>query len=417
MSDAATPRAGAIATASVAGPAEARAAVRQRWLVFGLCAATMFTEGYDAQFMGSVVPGISDDWGIPAGDLWPTLSAGLVGLMLGAFFIAPLADNYGRRRLIIYSVGVFGVLTIASVFATTITEMAILRLLTGLGLGGAMANTTALTAEFSPPHRRAFYVAMMFCSFSLGASFGGFVAAELMPAYGWESIFLLCGIMAIALLPVLIALLPESLIKEDARLTIPAAKLFSDGRSRFTILIWIIFFANLMELYILTSWLPTTIRAQGVDLYWAQIATAVLQLSGIAGAFALAPLVDRYGPRFVLPAAFLTAALSVALLGFSATSVAVILIAAVGVGMGTVGAQNCNNGIAAKFYPTEIRATGVGWALAVGRIGSIIGPAVGGLLLATGPDAIFVFAMIPPLVAAAAYLVMGNPKELSNHDA
>ena len=87
MSDAATPRAGAIATASVAGPAEARAAVRQRWLVFGLCAATMFTEGYDAQFMGSVVPGISDDWGIPAGDLWPTLSAGLVGLMLGAFFI------------------------------------------------------------------------------------------------------------------------------------------------------------------------------------------------------------------------------------------------------------------------------------------------------------------------------------------
>src|ERR1700752_1825797 len=124
MSDAATPRAGAIATASDPGPEEALAAVRQRWLVFGLCAATMFTEGYDAQFMGSVVPGISDNWGIPAADLWPTLSAGLVGLMLGAFFIAPLADNYGRRRLIIYSVAVFGVLTIASVFATTITEMA-----------------------------------------------------------------------------------------------------------------------------------------------------------------------------------------------------------------------------------------------------------------------------------------------------
>jgi MFS transporter, AAHS family, 4-hydroxybenzoate transporter len=412
MSDAVTPRAGAISTAA----GEARPAVRQRWLVFGLCAATMFTEGYDAQFMGSVVPGISDNWGVAAGDLWPTLSAGLVGLMLGAFFIAPLADNYGRRRLIIYSVAAFGILTIASVLATNITEMAIFRLLTGLGLGGAMANTTALTAEFSPPNRRAFYVAMMFCTFSLGASFGGFVSAELMPAYGWESIFLLCGIMAVVLLPFLIALLPESLIKEDARLTIPAAKLFSDGRTRFTILIWIVFFANLMELYILTSWLPTTIRAQGVDLYWAQIATALLQLSGIAGAFALAPLVDRFGPRFVLPAAFLTAALSVALLGFSGTSVAIILIAAVGVGIGTVGAQNCNNGIAAKFYPMEIRATGIGWALAVGRIGSIIGPAVGGLLLASGPDAIFVFAMIPPIVAATAYLVMGNPKELSNHE-
>ncbi len=118
----------------------------------------------------------------------------------------------------------------------------------------------------------------------------------------------------------------------------------------------------------------------------------------------------------MLPLAFLTAAVSVATLGLSGSSLALTLLAAIGVGAGTVGAQNCNNGIAAKFYPTEMRATGIGWALAVGRIGSIIGPAVGGLLLATGPDAIFVFAMVPPLVAAAAYLVMGNPKELSSHE-
>jgi len=413
MSDAVTPHAGAIE----AGTDESRSAVRQRWLVFGLCAATMFTEGYDAQFMGSVVPGIATDWGVAPGTLWPTLSAGLVGLMLGAFFIAPLADNFGRRRLIVYSVAAFGALTIVAVIAQSITEMVIFRFLIGLGLGGAMANTTALTAEFSPPHRRAFYVAMMFCFFSLGASFGGFISAALMPLYGWESIFLVCGIMAVALLPFLIFLLPESLIKEDARLTIPFGKLFADGRSRFTVLIWIIFFANLMELYIITSWLPTTLNDKGIDLVWANIAVGLLQLGGIAGAFALAPLVDRYGPRLVLPAAFVTAAVSVAILGLSGTSVALTLIAAIGVGMGTVGAHNCNNGIAAKFYPTEIRATGVGWALAVGRIGSIIGPAVGGLLLATGPEAIFIFAMVPPLVAGAAYLVMGNPPELSNHDA
>ncbi len=413
MSDAATPRVGAMATAAE----DARSVARQRWLVFGLCAATMFTEGYDAQFMGSVVPGIAADWGVAPGTLWPTLSAGLVGLMLGAFFIAPLADNYGRRRLIIYSVAAFGVLTIASVLATNMTEMVIFRLLTGLGLGGAMANTTALTAEFSPPHRRAFYVAIMFCSFSLGASFGGFVSAALMNDYGWRSIFLVCGIMAVALLPFLIMKLPESLIKENAKLTIPFAKLFEDGRSRFTILIWIIFFANLMELYILTSWLPTTLNNKGLDLFWANIAVGMVQLGGVGAAFVLALLVDRHGPRIVLPAAFLTAALSVAILGLSGASIVLVLLAAIGVGAGTVGAQNCNNGIVAKFYPMEIRATGVGWSLAVGRIGSIIGPAVGGLLLATGPDAIFVFAMIPPLVAATAYLVMGNPKELSTHDA
>ena len=111
MSEAVTPHAGAVA----GGATEPRSAVRQRWLVFSLCAATMFTEGYDAQFMGSVVPGIATEWGVPAGTLWPTLSAGLFGLMLGAFFIAPLADNYGRRRVIIGSVAVFGILTIVSV--------------------------------------------------------------------------------------------------------------------------------------------------------------------------------------------------------------------------------------------------------------------------------------------------------------
>ena len=401
----------------------AAGSARIRWLTFALCAATMFTEGYDAQFIGSVVPGptgLAATFGIAPGAMWPALSAGLVGLMLGAFFIAPLADTYGRRRLILYSVAGFGLLTIASVFATSLSEMVILRFLTGLGLGGAMANTTALTAEFSPPEKRATAVAIMFCSFSLGAAFGGFVAASFMEDYGWESVFLFCGIMAVVLMPFLIAALPESLpAKSGARATIPAGKLFAQGRARVTILLWIIFFANLMELYIITSWLPITINAQGVDLRWAQIATALVQIGGIGGAFALAPLVDRYGPKFVLSAAFVSAALSIVTLAVAGTSVALTLGAAVVLGIGTVGAQNCNNGLAAKFYPTEIRATGIGWALGVGRIGSIIGPAVGGLLLATGFDiqTIFVVAAVPPLVAATAYLAMGRPRALKGEEA
>jgi len=255
--------------------------------------------------------------------------------MVGAFCIAPLADSFGRRWLVIYSVLAFGLLTIASVISQSLTEMVIFRFLTGLGLGGAMANTIALTAEFSPPEKRASAVAIMFCSFSLGAGFGGWVSAELIPAFGWESVFLFCGTMAVLLLPFLILYMPESLPrKDDARLSIPFGKLFSDGRSRITILLWIIFFANLMELYILTSWLPTTINAQGVDLYWAQIATALVQVGGIAGAFTLAPLVDRYGPSLVLAAAFGTAALSIVVLGLAGTSVAVTLIAAFGCGLG-----------------------------------------------------------------------------------
>jgi AAHS family 4-hydroxybenzoate transporter-like MFS transporter len=388
---------------------------RLHWIAISLCAATMFVEGYDAQFMGSVVPGIARDWGVSPASITPALASGLVGLMLGAFFIAPLADNFGRRRIILYSVASFGLLTIASIWAQSLLPMVVLRFLTGLGLGGAMANTTALTAESSPPEKRASAVAIMFCAFSLGAGFGGFVAAGLMQDYGWESVFLVCGAMAVVLLPFLIVAMPESLPKKtDARLTIPAGKLFREGRARMTILFWIIFFANLMELYILTSWLPTTINARGVELRWAQIATALVQIGGIAGAFTLAPLVDRFGPQRVLAAAFLSAAFSVGILGLAGTSVALTLGMSFILGIGTVGAQNCNNGVAAKFYPTPIRATGVGWALAVGRIGSIVGPTVGGVLLATKVDirTIFLFAAVPPLVAAAAYLAMGRQPSL-----
>jgi AAHS family 4-hydroxybenzoate transporter-like MFS transporter len=421
-------------TEAISGAVRAGGESRLRWITFGLCALTMFTEGYDAQFIGSVVPGstgLAAEFGIAPGAMWPALSAGLVGLMLGAFFVAPLADSLGRRRLIIFSVGVFGVLTIASVFAGSLTEMAVYRFLTGLGLGGAMANTTALTAEFSPPERRAAAVAIMFCSFSLGAAFGGFISASLLETHGWESVFLFCGIMAVLLLPLLILFLPESLpAKPDGRVTIPAGKLFSDGRTRITILLWVIFFANLMELYIISSWLPTTIGEQlrascppsGAEVEacaqqavrWANTATGLFQIGGIAGAFMLSPLVDRYGPKWVLPLSFLSAAVFIAALSVAGASVALSLVLGFLLGIGTVGAQNCNNGIAAKFYPTEIRATGIGWALAVGRSGSILGPAVGGLLLSTGFDirAVFLVATIPPLVAAGAYLVMGNPKSL-----
>jgi MFS transporter, AAHS family, 4-hydroxybenzoate transporter len=403
-----------------------------RWVPILLCAATMFTEGYDAQFMGSVVPGptgLAREYGIAPGAMWPALSSGLVGLMIGAFLIAPLADSIGRRRVILISVLIFSALTVASIWAESLAAITLFRLLTGLGLGGAMANTTAMTADFSPPEKRATAVAIMFCMFSLGAAFGGFVSSWLLPDHGWRAVFLFCGVMGLLLLPVLFLALPESIpVKEGAKLTIPFRKLFAEGRTRVTLLFWVIFFANLMELYLITSWLPLTISAQlsplctGAEsdacrqqvLSYANFATGLLQIGGIAGAVMLAPLVDRYGSRFVLAGAFLTAAILMAFLSSAGTAVPVIFAMAFALGIGTVGAQNCNNGNVAKFYPTEIRATGVGWALAVGRNGSILGPAAGGFILASGLpiQSIFLVATVPPLVAAAAYLFMGNPPEL-----
>jgi len=376
----------------------------------------MFVEGYDAQLMGYVVPGIARDWGVAPGSLTPAIAAGLVGMMLGGFLIAPLADSYGRRRVVLYSVIAFAILTIATAFVETLPALIVLRLLTGFGLGGAMPNAIAITAEFSPTAKRASAVAAMFSFYSIGAGFGGIIAAWLIPIYGWGSVLIFCGGMALFLWPVLVAAMPESYVPKDkSKPKIPVGRLFSEGRAWITILLWVIFFAGLMEIFFLTSWLPTTIGAQGVSETYAVIATAMVQFAGVAAAFAMGPLIDRYGPQRVLPIAYVIAALCVAGIGLAGSAVGFTIVMAFGIGIGTVGAQNCNNGVAAKFYPTSIRATGVGWALAVGRIGSIVGPVVGGILLSTHVDirTIFLFAAIPPLVATAAYLAMG--RSLENH--
>jgi AAHS family 4-hydroxybenzoate transporter-like MFS transporter len=394
---------------------DAKPRARLHWVALALCAATMFVEGYDAQLMGFVVPGIGRAWGVAPASLTPAIAAGLIGMTIGAFFIAPLADSFGRRRLVVYSVIIFAVLTIATAFAANLPTLVVLRLLTGIGLGGAMPNAIAITAEFSPVAKRASAVAAMFSSYSIGAGFGGIIAAGLIPAYGWGSVLVFCGAMALLLWPLLVFAMPESYVPQgEAKPKIPIGRLFSEGRAMITLLLWVIFFANLMELFFLTSWLPTTVEAQGISPKNAVIVTVVVQFAGVAAAFAMGPLVDRFGPQRVLPLAFLIAAICIAGIGLAGSAVAFTMVMAFGMGIGTVGAQNCNNGVAAKFYPKSIRATGVGWALAVGRIGSIVGPVVGGILLSTKVDirTIFLFAAVPPLVAAVAYLAMGRTPNL-----
>src|SRR5215475_7137872 len=170
-----------LAESAVESPARARVG----FLPLALCAATMFVEGYDAQLMGYVVPGIAREWGIAPTALTPAIAFGLIGMALGAFFIAPLADSYGRRRLVVYSVIIFALLTVATAYATSLPMLIALRFFTGLGLGGAMPNAIAITAEFSPAKWRTWIVAVMFCFYSLGAGFGGLIAAWLIPTYGW----------------------------------------------------------------------------------------------------------------------------------------------------------------------------------------------------------------------------------------
>src|ERR1700732_2487150 len=166
------------------------------------CAAVLVLDGFDTTAIGFVAPSLAKEWGLTKGALGPVFSAGLFGLMIGALTLGPLADRIGRKKIIIFSTLAFGIGTLVTAFVQDVNMLLAIRFLTGLGLGGAMPNTVAMTSEFNPQRRRATMVMIMFCGFSLGAALGGLLAAWLIPQFGWRSVFVVGGLAPLALVPV-----------------------------------------------------------------------------------------------------------------------------------------------------------------------------------------------------------------------
>src|ERR1700736_3270856 len=377
------------------------------------CAAVLFLDGFDTQAIGYVAPALAKEWGLTKGALGPVFSAGLFGLMIGALVLGPLADRIGRKKIIIFSTLAFGLGALATAFVQDVNTLLAVRFATGLGLGGAMPNTIAMTSEFNPKRRRATMVMIMFCGFSLGAALGGFLAAALMVPFGWRSVFVVGGVAPLLLVPILALRLPESVrflaltgranargadllglispraifppaaqfvVNEPGLAGIPVLHLFRDGRTLVTLLLWVVFFMSLLDLYFLTNWLPTVLNDLGASVSQAAAIGSMLQVGGVVGTFALGSVIDRFSFR-ALALVYFIAVFAVGAIGQLGHSIVFITMAIFAAGFCMVGGQIAANALAATFYPTSIRATGVGWTLGIGRVGSIIGPLVGGALL------------------------------------
>jgi AAHS family 4-hydroxybenzoate transporter-like MFS transporter len=285
-------------------------------------------------------------------------------------------------------------------------------------------------------------VMIMFCGFSIGAALGGFLAADLIPRFGWRSVFLVGGIAPLLLLPVLLLRLPESVrflatrghapervaqllqrispntaFASDARFVVhethlaglPVVHLFREGRAVATLLLWVVFFMSLLDIYFLANWLPTVLNDLGASVSEAVVIGSMLQVGGVVGTFALGTVIDRFSFR-ALALVYFGAVFAVGAIGQLGHSAVLVSIAIFAAGFCVVGGQIAANALAAGFYPTSVRATGVGWALGIGRVGSIIGPLVGGVLLAQkwSVAAVFMAAASAALCACVAALALSR---------
>jgi MFS transporter, AAHS family, 4-hydroxybenzoate transporter len=416
-----------------------------------MCGAIAFMDGFDAQAMGYVAPALLPALQITRAALGPLISMGLIGMMIGALIFGPLADRFGRKTILMVCTVIFGVLSLLTATADSVESLRIYRLLTGIGLGGAMPNTIALTSEYMPKRLRATAVMTMFCGFSVGAAVGGFVAAGLISRFGWQAVFIIGGSIPLVIVILTALLLPESirflLLKggHEARVRrylsrispgLPPAdelsagadehksksfvvkQLFTEGRAKITPLLWLMFFMNLLNLYFLQNWLPTVMSDVGIRIQTAIMISTLFQMAGVAGTILLGRLMDRNNKAAFkfLAAAYFGAAISVFLIGESGASVALLIVTVSAAGFCVVGGQTASNALVAEYYPTSIRSTGIGWSLGIGRIGGIIGPILGGILLSAGGGArrVFWVAAVPALIGTVAAVAVSALRNKPN---
>ncbi len=410
--------------------------------VFLLCAAVLFVDGFDVQAITYVAPAISQDWGLVRGALGTTFSAGLFGVMLGAILLAPLADRVGRRRVIAWSCVAFGVFTLLTLAVDSLGQLLVLRFFTGLGLGSALPNAIGLASEYAPHKRRSLVVMFVGSGISLGAIAAGMATAQLVTPFGWRSVFLVGGVLPLILAALLARYLPESIrfaavlpkgqaeakrllrnIKpelgadDDIRIVsddpeggkATVADLFKDGRGIATVCLWVAFFMSLLNVYLAINWLPTSLNASGFTVTQAAVMTSLYHVGGVIGTYAIGLLMDKLGAhRMVL------VALLLAVVGFYTfatvtdmaqwPTTAVLMLA----GVGVIGAQVGATALASMTYPVVMRATGLGWALGIGRVGSIVGPTIGGIIVATADDARLVYlgCIVPVVIGMAAVAML-----------
>ena len=400
--------------------------------VAALCTLIQICDAYDVNAIAVTVPSLTHAWNLPGPAFTQAFVWSSIGILIGALSAGPIGDRLGRRPLLLGSVAIYGLASLLTGFVGSLPMLSVMRFLTGVGIGGAFPGAATLTGDYAPQRRRA---TMIMISFT-GAPFGGFLcgqlAAVLLPSFGWPSIYIVGGIVPLAILPILWIWLPESprflLTKGNlsARQTgllhklgvapgqsggpidiaraNPVKMLFSQGYALQTILLWVIFFCSLLNLFLFAYWLPEVLHLGGMTPAEAARTSSYREFGAMIAVLYLGVLIDRFGAERALSVHYAAGIVFIASIALFTMPYLILIGAIFFAGMTIVGSQTGANGACGKLYPARMRASGLGWALGIGRLGGIAGPALGGYLLAAGlrPPMIFLSACGFMVIAAVA---------------
>jgi MFS transporter, AAHS family, 3-hydroxyphenylpropionic acid transporter len=378
---------------------------------FALCFLASLVEGFDIQSAGVVAPKFAPVFELTPAQLGWVFSSNTFGLFLGAALGGSVSDRFGRRTVLITSMLVFGIFSLGTALAPTTETLIAMRFLTGLGLGGAMPNLIALTAETGASSNRALKVTLITAGIPLGGSLASLLAWVGGPALEWQAIFWVGGAAPLVVGVLMLFLLPESQAFTKARLE-PTRRmstttaLFGGGRAIRTLALWIGFLLTLIVLYLILNWLPSLLISKGFAQSDATLGTLLFAFGGAVGAVALGLAMSRLGWKVIVTASYAGMALTLFLMANVERDTPTMLAIAFGIGFFVIGAQYLLYGLSPVIYPSSVRGTGVGWGVAVGRLGAIAGPAMAAAILAAGLTATDVLLAMQPVIGGAFLAVL-----------
>jgi benzoate transport len=409
-----------------------------QWTAIAICVLLNMLDGFDVMVMAFTAPHVSADWGLSGGVLGIMLSAGLVGMALGSFLLAPLADRWGRRPMIMLCLVILTVGMAASALAANAWQLAALRVFTGIGIGGMLAGVGVITAEYANAKWRSTAVAMQATGYPIGATLGGLLAAWMLEHFSWHSVFLIGAGASLLCIPLVLACLPESLdflvarrpkdalprlnallarMRMPALQALPPVPVRADGRKgyaalfvgdlrRVAVLIAMAFFLHMFAFYFVLSWTPKLLVSAGVSAQQGITGGVLLNLGGIVGGSLFGWLASRWALSRLTAASLVLAMLAMLLFAGFNTRLEIAFPIAFVIGAALFGAMAGLYAAAPVVFAADVRTTGLGWAIGIGRVGAILSPLSVGLLVDAGwsPAALYVLCALPLALAAWACL-------------